>query len=440
MKIIIVLLDGLGDRSYPELDHRTPLQAARTPNLDRLARMGSNGLYHASRPGQCLPSETAHFLLLGYPLDRFPGRGLFEAVGAAVPFEADDVLCMAHLSGVTWQGGVPVLTRGRRDIQGSACELNPLFEDVAFYETDRIRFSLHQTQRNDAILVLKGQVSPYISDADPMQAGLPIALVQPLSGNPEPERSTRTAQALNRYLSYCHRRLSGHDINRSRADKGLWPADFLATLRCGRRIVQPRFAEQWGLQGLLVASGGMYAGLAAELGLTFKSMKDGSDVGKDLRDRIASAMADPDHDFIHVHTKAPDEAGHTGSPELKMQVITELDRGLDELATAVEKRDDLLVAITADHSTPSRSALIHSGEPVPAVLVGPTVRRDDVSAFDEVSAAAGGLGQLQGVELMWMLLNYADRSTLAGQRLGETERSYVPDNYPPFALTDPSEL
>lgn len=439
MKIIIVLLDGIGDRSYPVLNHRTPLQAAYTPNLDRLALLGSNGLYHASRPGRCLPSETAHFLLLGYPLDRFPGRGLLEAVGAAVPFEPNDVLCMAHLSGVTWQDGVPVLTRGRRDIEGDVRELRPLFEAVSSYETDSIRFILHQTQRNDAILILKGPVSPYISDADPMQTGRPMALVQPLSGNPEPDRSLRTAQALNRYLSYCHHRLSGHDVNRQRSDKGLWPANFLATLRCGRRIVQARFVEQWGLQGMLIASGGMYGGLAGELGLTFRRMKDGRDAGEDLRDRIALALADSDHDFVHVHTKAPDEAGHVGDPEHKMRVITELDRGLDELTAALEARDDLLVAVTADHSTPSRSALIHSGEPVPAVLVGPTVRRDSVSAFDEVSVAAGGLGPLQGDELMAMLLNYADRSILMGQRLGETEQAYIPDNYPAFVLTDPSE-
>lgn len=438
MKLIIVLLDGLGDRSYPELDYRTPLQAAHTPNLDGLARMGGNGLFHASRPGRCLPSETAHFLLLGYPFRRFPGRGLLEAVGAGVPFEPDDVLCMAHLSGVTWQGGVPVLTRARRDIEGSARELAPLYEAVSSYETSGIRCRLHQTGRNDAVLVLKGRVSPYVSDSDPMCVGRPVALVQPLSGNPEPEQSLRTAQALNSYLSHCHTRLAGHDINRHRTDAGLPPADFLTTLRCGRRILQEPFDERWGLQGMLIASGGMYGGLAHELGLTFRRVKDSRDPGQDLRERIAPALEDPDHDFIHVHTKAPDEAGHTGDPEHKAKVIAVLDQGLNELVKAIEMRKDLVVAVTADHSTPSRSALIHSGEPVPVILAGPTVRRDEVSVFDEVSAAAGGLGLLRGTELMDMMLNYADRSTLMGHRLGERERDYVPDDYPPFAVTDPS--
>ena len=100
MKIVLILLDGLGDRSYPMLGNRTPLQAAWTPNLDRLARLGSNGLFHAASPGQCLPSETAHYLMFGYDLGAFPGRGLLEAVGYGIPFAERDVLALAHLVGI----------------------------------------------------------------------------------------------------------------------------------------------------------------------------------------------------------------------------------------------------------------------------------------------------------------------------------------------------
>jgi len=119
----------------------------------------------------------------------------------------------------------------------------------------------------------------------------------------------------------------------------------------------------------------------------------------------------------------------------KQTVIALLDQGLDELIREVEKRDDLLVAVTADHSTPSSSTLIHSGEPVPVVLVGPNVRRDEVAAFDEISAAAGCLGILRGKELMLMIINCSDRSTLLGHRLGSTGKPYTPNNYPPFNLT-----
>ncbi|NQT68084.1 MAG: hypothetical protein HQ552_00720 [Desulfobacteraceae bacterium] len=98
MKIILILLDGLGDRSYKVLDGLTPLQAASTLNLNRLAYLGSNGLFHPLSPGQCLPSETAHYLLFGYDLINFPGRGLLEAVGECVKF--DEVSAAAGCMGL----------------------------------------------------------------------------------------------------------------------------------------------------------------------------------------------------------------------------------------------------------------------------------------------------------------------------------------------------
>ena len=80
-KCIMILLDGVGDRSYPELNNRTPLQAARTPFIDQFVRGGASGLYHAGLLGQAFPSETAHFAIFGYDIEGFPGRGALEALG-----------------------------------------------------------------------------------------------------------------------------------------------------------------------------------------------------------------------------------------------------------------------------------------------------------------------------------------------------------------------
>ena len=95
--------------------------------------------------------------------------------------------------------------------------------------------------------------------------------------------------------------------------------------------------------------------------MTFNRQKDSSDPGRDLRERIRIALADRDHDFFHVHTKAPDEAGHKGDPVLKKTVLSSLDRGLDELVNTVEGREDLIVAVTADHSTPCGSTSFIQG-------------------------------------------------------------------------------
>ena len=436
MKIILVLLDGLGDRAYKVLDDRTPLQAAFKPNLDRIASMGSNGLFHAASPGQCLPTEIAHYLIFGFEMEEFPGRGLLEAVGYSVPFEAEDVISLAHLSCVKWEGSVPVLTFGRDDIKGDGAELTQLYSCIPPYEWEGVRLRLHQTRFNDGVLVMNGDVSPFVSDADPMIIGRPMAEILPLEKNKEPEKAARTARVLNKYLSHCHRVLKGHDVNCRREERGLAPANFLTVQRCGRRVRHGSFRERWDLEALFVGSGAVYQGLAHEVGMKFVRMKDGEDPGKDLRERIEVALGDRSHDFIHVHTKVPDEAAHTGHPLEKLKAIESLDRGMGNLVRALEDRDDLLVAVTADHSTASVSGLIHSGEPVPLAIAGPKVRRDSVSVFDEVSASPGCLGFLRGKELLLMLLNYADRSSLVGHHMSPEERPYVPRKYKPFQLID----
>jgi len=434
MKTILVLLDGLGDRSYKILGDRTPLQAALSPNLDRLARRGSNGLFHASLPGQCLPSEIAHYLLFGYDLEGFPGRGLLEAVGYGIEFDDSDVLCLAHIASVTWENGIPILAEKRPPADDE--ELRQLFSSIASYEVHGVLFRLQQTRSNDAILIVSGQASPHASDSDPMRVGQAMAKIWPLSNNPAPERAARTAEALNAYLTHCYRVLSEHEVNRRRQANGMLPANFLATQRCGRRIAQEPFDQKWAMAGMFIASGAMYEGLAHELGFTFTRAKDTDKPDEDLRERIDLALTDDAYDLIHVHTKVPDEAAHTGDPKRKEAAISSLDRGLDELVRAVETRDDLLVVVTADHSTPSTGPLIHSGEPVPVMLVGPTVRRDGVDAFDEVSAAKGCLGMLRGRELMLTILNHADRASLLSHHLGPRQRPYVPRSYEPFKLKE----
>ena len=381
MKIIMVLLDGAGDRSYPVFGNQTPLQTAHTPNLDRLAALGGSGLFHATTIGQCLPSETAHYVLFGYALQDFPGRGLLEAVGYGIPFNDQDLVSLAHLSGVDFRGRTPVLTMTRKRIRESEEEIVALYGAVKPVRFHGIDFHLHRTDHNDAILVMSGDVSPFVSDSDPMMAGYAMARVKPLIGNPEPEKAEKTARALNAYLSHCHGVLEEEQRRLGRdAVSGQW-ANFLATQRCGRRIVQRPFKEIWGLRGMLIASGAIYAGLSHELGLTFNRQKDSPDPGADLRERIRIALADRAHEFFHVHTKTPDEAAHKGDPLLKKTVLSSLDRGLDELVNAVESRDDLIVAVTSDHSTPCGSTLIHSGEPVPVTIAGGRARRDSVESF-----------------------------------------------------------
>lgn len=450
MKVVLVLLDGLGDRTYGALDHRTPLEAAHTPNLDRLAAMGMNGVFHAGSPGRCLPSETAHFSMFGYDPATFPGRGLLEASGAGIGFDDADVLVLAHLSGVCTAPdprtgkNILILAYGRDDIPGKRRETVRYFDAVTPWACEGFRFELHQTGRNDAILVIKAtdgnKASPDISDSDPISVGMPMARITALAESPEPAAASMTADALNQYLQWCRERLDAAGcagektgVNRHRRIRG----NFLATQRAGRRVPLESFAEKWGFRAAVIASGGVYQGLAGELGMGFVRAEDTGAPGADLSGRIGLALADTSYDFIHVHTKAPDEASHKGDPLVKTRVIEDLDQGLTGLAEALESgNQDLLAVVTADHSTPARQKLIHSGESVPLVMAGGAIRQDRVERFDEISAVEGGAGFLRGGDLMHMILNATNRSVLDGLRLGSVRRAYRHTAYPPFVAED----
>ncbi|MBS0012351.1 MAG: phosphoglycerate mutase [Desulfobacterales bacterium] len=435
MKVILVLLDGLGDRTYARLGHKTPLAAARSPNLDRIAGMGANGTYHALAPGHCLPSEMAHFLMFGYDLADFPGRGLLEAVGEKVPFSDSDVLVLAHLCGVgTDKNQKAFLEHGRDDIPGDRHFLNRFYKQISKYEYKKIDFRLHQTGRNDAILVIHGDVSPDISDSDPVRRKSPIARVMPLAGTKEPDRAAKTADALNHYLAWCADRLKAPKADPGARKPAVVP-NFLATQRAGRRKPIAGFEEKWGFSPAMIASGGVYQGLAMELGFDFSRVQDSADPGKDLAERIRTAIDDPDYDFIHVHTKVPDQVSHRQTPERKAEVISELDKGFAGLLNLLETGEkDILAVVTADHSTPSDSELIHSGETVPLAMAGGAIRKDMVCRFDEIAAAAGSLGQLRGADLMHMILNSTDRAMLQGLCLGAHKRAYRSENYPAFTM------
>jgi len=166
----------------------------------------------------------------------------------------------------------------------------------------------------------------------------------------------------------------------------------------------------------------------------FVRVSDSNDPGRDLKERIRLALDDAKNDFFHVHTKVPDEISHKQGPAEKKEAIERLDIGMAELIDVLLTEKNIMVMVTGDHSTPSESSLIHSGETVPVVMAGPNIRRDQVERFDEVSTAAGCLGLLRGRELLQMALNFSDRSVLATHQLGEFVKSYIPDDYPPFEL------
>lgn len=429
---VLLVLDGLGDRGHAVLEGRTPLQAATTPHLDRIAAAGANGLYHAGFLGQALPSENAHFAMFGYDPATFPGRGYLEALGLGLAPGPDTVCLLAHMCNVTNEQGCLRLTRDTVSAP-SPDERAALFDAIRHFSHAGIEVHLVPDKGLFGLLLLTGDVAPEITDTNPMVDGLWL---------PEPEAALgggsaahKTATALKRYLTWAHQTLTTHPVNTARTRQGLSTINALVTQRAGMAKTLPPFGARFGLRPLCIASGTLFGGLAQALGFDRLPVRDTDDCGADLAERLVLARnAATDYGFIHVHTKAPDQAGHTKNPLNKLVVIEQLDAAIGTAAGPLLDDPGVLFVVTADHSTPSGGAMIHGGEPVPLCFHGAGQRRDTVSRFDEIAAAAGCLGTVRGRELPYLILNGLDMARLEGIRDTPNPPAFYPGPVTPFRL------
>ena len=253
--------------------------------------------------------------------------------------------------------------------------------------------------------------------------------VLPLRNAAADSRAQRTAAVLNSYHRWSYQKLSAHPINKLRVKNGLPPINSVGTQRAGMLDKLPTFEERWGLKGLIVASGALYNGIGQVVGMDTRRVKDTDDPSNDLLERLKFAHQAREYDFIHVHTKVTDEAGHKKDPLFKQRVIETVDKALAYAVQEILPDEDILFIVTADHSTASSGTMIHTGENVPLVMTGKYTRRDEVKNFNEISCAAGGLSLVRGNELMYLILNFLDRGKLWGLMDSPDDQPFTPGKY-----------
>jgi 2,3-bisphosphoglycerate-independent phosphoglycerate mutase len=427
MRCILVILDGLGDRGHAIFKGRTPLQAASTPNLDRLAALGMNGIYHSFQQGVAMPSEIAHFLMFGYDLDQFPGRGLIEALGENIAVGNGEVALLSRIFSVREASSALLLAVEDPKLDPETCAA--LQQEIKYFREENIEIEFIPTKGIQGIVVLRGEVSPEITDSNPIYEGRPLMEVLPFQGKEHDPGACRTARVLNNYLQWCYQQLSKHPLNKKRAAAGQAPINAVGTQRPGQWHPVPTFEEKWGLRPLAIASGAIYRGLSQYLGMENHRVQDTSQPGHDLLARLQLAREATDYDFIYVHTKATDEAAHTKDPRIKKAVIAAIDHAFAYAREEIISDPEILLVITADHSTNSAGKMIHSGETVPLTMLGKYTRRDAVKHFDEITCATGGLGLVKGRELMYLILNFLDRGKLCGLMDSPVDQPFFPGRY-----------
>lgn len=432
--VVVVLLDGLGDWPCRDLDGATPLEAAATPNLDRIAAGGATGLCYPLGPGRCPSSELAQWRYLGYDDAHFPGRAVLEALGAGLAVDAGGVHFNLALRSARDEDGHLRLIDGY--VRADDPDAPTLLDALGGATIEDLGFSVRYVQRAEGLLTISGpSATPAVSDADPFSGGQLVHRVEPLAETADPDDAARTAAALNTFLRRAHRTLSEHPANTERIARGIPPLNAAVTKWAGARREVTPLAAQVGGPAAVVASTGLYGGIARLTGAALRHVPAGPDPCAELAgkveeglDAVAGGAA-----FVYIHTKAPDEAGHHHDPRAKADVIAACDRGL----AALVNEERCVVAVTADHGTPSWGPVLHSGDAVPLAVRGPSVRIDAVERFDERAVAGGGLGTLRGEDLLPLLVDAGGRARFLGSRHGRRRTPAAPTDVP-FLTVDPA--
>ncbi|HUH78375.1 MAG TPA: 2,3-bisphosphoglycerate-independent phosphoglycerate mutase [Methanoregula sp.] len=402
-KILFLVLDGVSDRPNPELGGTTPLAAAYTPVLDKLAAEGICGIMDTIAPGIRPGSDTAHLALLGYdPHKYYTGRGPLECEGTGIHMEPGMIGFRCNYATVSREGLVTDRRAGR--IHDTAA-LSSAIQDGVDLSKFGVGFIYRSGAGHRAALALKGPgLGHCVSSNDPKKEGVAPLTITAVRPGPEHER---TAAVCNEFIRQSAGILHDHPLNRDRVKAGQNPANAVLIRGAGEMGAFEPFEKKYGLSGCVISAASLITGIGSAVGLVHVPVPGitGSQ-DSNLCGKVSAAIRELEsRDFVLVNIKGADESGHDGLPEQKRKFIERADAALEPLLGL----KDAVIIVCADHSTPC-TIRDHSADPVPVLIRGEGVRMDDVVRFDEYSCAKGGLLRISGSALLPTALDLINRA------------------------------
>ncbi|ADN50588.1 2,3-bisphosphoglycerate-independent phosphoglycerate mutase [Vulcanisaeta distributa] len=403
-RALLVVLDGCADRPVKELGGKTPLEFAVKPTIDRLVAEGSCGLMDVISPGIRPGSDTAHLAIFGYdPYKYYPGRGPFEALGAGLTLNPGDVAFRTNVATVN-SDLVVVDRRGGRYIDPAEVkeieniinnEVLPILRSK--YGIDAV---YKQTVEHRGVLVLRGNVSPHITDTDPHVTGVRVSEAKALSDD-----AKVTANYINEFTKLVYEKLSKAEFNEKRRREGKGPINMVLLRGAGSlRNFEP-LSLRYRIKPAIIAGVALIRGIGRALGMDAINVDNyiGSKDDDFIAAFQAAARALNNYDFVFVHVKPTDSMSHDGDARGKAMIIERVDAGIRRFLE--EAPSDTYVFITCDHATPI-TVREHTGDPVPFMAWGPDVMRDDVTQFSERACAKGFWSRIRGIDVMNIIANY----------------------------------
>ncbi|MGO3752073.1 MAG: 2,3-bisphosphoglycerate-independent phosphoglycerate mutase [Peptoniphilaceae bacterium] len=399
-KVLIAIADGLGDLPISEFNNLTPLQYANTPTLDKLAKDGLCGIMDLVKAGVPVGTDMGHLMIFGYENKDYPGRGPVEAAGIGLDLISGDVAFRCNFATIGEDG--EVLDRRAGRIREKTRELA---ESLSGLVIDNVEVIFKEATEHRAVLILRGDdLSANISDTDPKlpQKGLKYKLSKALDDSME---AKRTAKILNEVLKKFHNILENHEVNLDRKKEGKLPANLILTRGAGQVPNIDKITNKIKFKGACVAAESTVLGIANIAGyetISSQGMTGNLDTDVKLKAKLALEALEK-NDIVVVHLKATDLMGHDNNPKGKVKAIEKYD---EMLSYIVENRpENVMIALAADHSTPCERKE-HSGDPVPILFNGPSIRADKVESYDEIECAYGGLNRISGSDFASLYLDY----------------------------------
>ena len=398
--VILLIMDGLGDRPNEIFDNKTALQYSYKPNMDFLAEHGVTGLMSPVSYGIRSGSDTSHLSILGYrPEDYYTGRGPFEAMGLGIDLKPGDIAFRANYASV-----VNDMVVDRR--AGRIRDTNDLSKKLET-EINGIKIIMKSGVEHRAALVLRGDnLSDKVSDTDPHGVNS-----KPLNTSPLDDNAKFTASIINKFLERSRKILNEHKINKDLISNGKLPANEILLRGAGKVPELPDFNIKYNLRAACISGTPLIRGIAKLAGFDIIDV-DGMNgrIDTNYKNIINSAMESLNkYNFILINIKGADIGGHDKKPEIKKYAIEETDRALKPFKDVL---NNTLIVITGDHSTPC-SYGDHSGDPVPILFSTDGIINDDVKKFDELSVSHGYY-KIKSNDIMPLILSYSDRSEKYG--------------------------
>lgn len=394
MKYVLILGDGMADRPIPELSGKTPLEYAKTPMLDALAKKSEVGLVHTIPEGMSPGSDTANMSVCGYdPKIYYTGRSPLEALSIGVDMKDTDVAIRTNVVTLS-DDDLPY--EEKTIIDHSSSEIDT--EDAAVLieavqkELGNEMFQYYVgTSYRHLLIWDKGSV---------VELTPPHDILGKTIGEYLPKESLLLEMQKKSYEI-----LNNHPINVARAAAGLNKANSIWFWGAGTKPILTSFEEKTGKKGAMISAVDLLKGIAVGAGMDNKIVEGANGQLHTNYEGKAQAAVDAltkeGYDFAYIHVEAPDEMGHQGSVERKVQAIEYLDaRIIRYVKEAMDQSgEDYRMLILPDHPTPIE-VRTHTSEPVPYLLYDSTKLQDNDWQYSEKCAAEGGIYHPQGHELI----------------------------------------